>query len=187
VVDAAVVVPLLSLRVEVDAGPPSDHVNDSAIRLISEVFLFWCLGVVGVVDVWLLRVWRWEWGRYDLYLLVVLVCVVRWILSGAVVVQLWRLLICVRDNSWVVGWLHLRHRVSGGLHFRAVPCWVRAVFSVEQAVKSARLLCPSSAPTTSSIVAALGGIILVARGLTSGVLVGDVVYLLLTAAVPTGV
>jgi hypothetical protein len=39
-----VVVPLLSLRVEVDAGPPSDHVNDSAIRLISEVFLFGCLG-----------------------------------------------------------------------------------------------------------------------------------------------
>jgi hypothetical protein len=84
VVDAAVVVPLLSLRVEVDAGPPSDHVNDSTIRLISEVFLFWCLGVVGVVDVWLLRVWRWDWGRYDLYLLVMLVCMVRWMLSGAV-------------------------------------------------------------------------------------------------------
>jgi hypothetical protein len=33
----------------------------------------------------------------------------------------------------------------------------------------------------------LGGIILAARGLTSGVLVGNVVYLLLTAAVPTGV
>jgi hypothetical protein len=32
-----------------------------------------------------------------------------------------------------------------------------------------------------------GGIILAARGLTSGVLVGDVVYLLLTTAVPTGV
>jgi hypothetical protein len=32
-----------------------------------------------------------------------------------------------------------------------------------------------------------GGIILAARGLTSGVLVGDVVYLLLTATVPTGV
>jgi hypothetical protein len=32
-----------------------------------------------------------------------------------------------------------------------------------------------------------GGIILAARGLTSGVLVGDVMYLLLTAAVPTGV
>jgi hypothetical protein len=32
-----------------------------------------------------------------------------------------------------------------------------------------------------------GGIILPARGLTSGVLVGDVMHLLLTAAVPTGV
>jgi hypothetical protein len=82
-VDAAVVVPLLSLCVEVDAGPPSDHVNDSAIRLIGEVFLFWGLGVV---DVLLLRVWRWKRGRYDLYLLVVWVCVVRWMLSGAVVV-----------------------------------------------------------------------------------------------------
>jgi hypothetical protein len=105
VVDVAVVVPLLSLRVEVDAGPPSDHVNDSTIRLIGEVFLLWGLGVVGVVDVLLLRVWRWEWGRYDLYLLVVLVCVVRWMQSGAVVVWLRELLICVRDNSWVVGWL----------------------------------------------------------------------------------
>jgi hypothetical protein len=93
----------------------------------------------------------------------------------------------VRDNSWVVGWLRPRHPVSGGLRFWAVPCWVRAVFVVEQAVKSARLLCPSSAPTTSSVAAALGGITLVAGGLTSGVLVGDAVYLLLTAVVPTGV
>jgi hypothetical protein len=94
---------------------------------------------------------------YDLDLLVVLVCVVRWMLSGAVVVWLWELLICVRDNSWVVGWLRPRHPVSGGLRFLAVPCWVCAVFTVEQAVKFARLLRPSSAPTTSSIVAALGG------------------------------
>jgi hypothetical protein len=72
-------------------------------------------------------------------------------------------------------------------YYRAVPCWVHAVFAVEQAVKSARLLRPSSAPTTSSAVAGLGGIILAARGLTSGVLVGNVVYLLLTAAVPAGV
>jgi hypothetical protein len=89
-------------------------VNDSAIRLISEVFLFWRLGVV---DVWLLWVWRWEWERYDLYLLVVLVRVVRWMLRGVVVVWLWELLICVRDNSWVVGWLRPRHPVSGGLRF----------------------------------------------------------------------
>jgi hypothetical protein len=58
---------------------------------------------------------------------------------------------------------------------------------VEQAVKSTRLLRPSSAPTTSSVAAALGGIILVARGLTSGVLVSDVVYLLLTVVVPNRV
>ena len=161
--------------------------NDSAIRLIGEVFLFWCLGVVWVVDVWLLWVWRWEWGRYDLYLLVVLVCVVRWMLSGAVVVWLWELLICVRDNSWVVGWLRPRHPVPGGLRFHAVPGWVRAVFAVKQAVKSARLLRPSSAPTTSAIAAALGGIILTVRGLTYGVLVGNVMDLLLTAVVPTGV
>jgi hypothetical protein len=76
-VDAAIMAPLLSLRVEVGAGPPCDHVNDSAIRLIDEVFLLWGLGVVGVVDVLLLQMWRWGWGRYDLYLLVVLVCVVR--------------------------------------------------------------------------------------------------------------
>jgi hypothetical protein len=73
-VDASVVIPLLSLRVEVDAGPSGDHVNDSAIRLISEVFLFWRLGVILVVHVWLMR--RREWGWYDLYLLVVLICVV---------------------------------------------------------------------------------------------------------------
>jgi hypothetical protein len=118
---------------------------------------------------------------------VVLVCVVRWMLSGAVVVWLWELLICVRDNSWVVGWLRPRHPVPRGLRFRVVPCWVRTVFAVKQTVKSARLLRPSSAPTTSSIAATLGGIILAARGLTSGVLVGDVMHLLQTAVVPSGV
>jgi hypothetical protein len=154
VVDASVVVPLPSLRVEVDARPPSDHVDDSAIQLISEVFLFWHLGVVWVVDIWLMREWRW----YDLYLLVVLVCMVWWMLGGAVVVWLWEVvLICVRDNSWVVGWLRLRHPVPGGLRFRAVPHWVRTVFAVKQAVKSARLLRPSSAPTMRAITTTLGG------------------------------
>jgi hypothetical protein len=93
----------------------------------------------------------------------------------------------VRDNSWVVGWLCPRHPVPGGLRLRAVPRWVRAVFTVKQAVKYARLLRPSSAPTTSAIAAALGGIILTARGLTGGVLVGNVMHLLLAATVPTGV
>jgi hypothetical protein len=91
--------------------------NDSAIRLIGEVCLLWGLGVVGVVDVLLLLVWRWGWGMYDLYLLEVLVCVMRWMWSGAVVVWLRGLLICVRDNSRVVGWLRPCHPVSGGLRF----------------------------------------------------------------------
>jgi hypothetical protein len=43
-VDASVVIPLLPLCLEVNAGPSGDHVNDSAIRLIGEIFLFWCLG-----------------------------------------------------------------------------------------------------------------------------------------------
>jgi hypothetical protein len=157
VVDAAVMVPLLPLCVEVGAGPPSDHVNDSVIQLIGEVFLLWGLGVVVVVDVLLLLVWGWGWGRYDLYLLVVLVCVVRWMQSWAVVVWLRWLLVCLRGNSRVVGWLHSCHPVSGGLRFWAVSCRVDAVFAVEQAVKSARLLRASPAPTTSSVSAALGG------------------------------
>jgi hypothetical protein len=65
------VIPLLPLRFEVNAGPLGDHVNDSTIRLIGEVFLFWCLGVILVVWVWLMR--RQEWWWYDLYLLVVLI------------------------------------------------------------------------------------------------------------------
>jgi hypothetical protein len=97
------------------------------------------------------------------------------------------LLICVRDNSRVVGWLRPCHPVSGGLRLGAVSGRVGAVFAVEQAVKSARLLHASLAPTTSSVPAALGGILLAARGLASGVLVGTVVHLLLIAAVPTGV
>jgi hypothetical protein len=141
-----------------------------------------------VVDVWLMWMRRREWGWYDLHLLVVLVYVVRWMLSEVVVVWLWEVMfICVRDNSWVVGWLCPRHPVPGGLRFRAIPRWVRAVFAVKQAVESPRLLRPSSAPTTSVVAAALGGIILTARGFAGGLLVGNVMHLLLTAAVPTGV
>jgi hypothetical protein len=77
--------------------------DDSSIWLIGEVLLLWCLGVVGVVDVLLLMVWGGGGARYDLYLLVVLVCVVRRRRSGAVVVWLRGLLVCMRDNSGVVG------------------------------------------------------------------------------------
>jgi hypothetical protein len=124
-------------------------VNDSTIRLIGEVLLLWGMGVV---DVLLLLVWR----RYDLYFLVVLVCVVRWMRSEGV--DVWRrgLLVCVRDNSRVVGWLRPCHPVSGGLRLWAVFGLVGAVLAVEQAVKSARRLRTSPTPTASSVSAALG-------------------------------
>ncbi|OIG00108.1 hypothetical protein A7M85_20895 [Acinetobacter baumannii] len=58
---------------------------------------------------------------------------------------------------------------------------------MEEAVESVRRLRTPSTPTTSSISAALGGIFLATRGVSSGVLVGDVVHLLLIEAVSTGV
>jgi hypothetical protein len=75
-----------------------------------------------------------------------------------VVVWLWEVvLICVCNNSLVVGGLCSRHPVPGGLRFRVIPRWVRAVFAVKQAVIYARLLRPSLAPATRAIAVALGG------------------------------
>jgi hypothetical protein len=109
-------------------------------------------------------------------------------LGVAVVVWLWVVvLICVRDNSLVVGWLCLRHPISGGLCFQAIPCWMRVVFAMKQAVKSAWLLRPSLAPATHAIAVALRGIVLTASGFAGGVLVGYVMHLLLTAVVPSRV
>jgi hypothetical protein len=55
-----------------------------------------------VMWVWLMR--RRERGWYNLYLLVVLICVVGRMLGVAVVVWLWVVVvICVRYNSLVVG------------------------------------------------------------------------------------
>jgi hypothetical protein len=74
------------------------------------------------------------------------------------VVWLWVVvLICVRDNSVVVGGLCPRHPIPSGPRFWAIPRWVRAVFTVKQTVISVRLLHPSPAPATRAIAAALGG------------------------------
>jgi hypothetical protein len=42
VVDTTIMILFLPLGVEVYAGSPSDHVDDSMIRLLDEVFLFGC-------------------------------------------------------------------------------------------------------------------------------------------------
>jgi hypothetical protein len=154
--------------------------NDSAIRLIGEVLLFWGMGVV---DVLLLLVWRWGWGRYDLYFLAVLVCVVRWMRGGGVDVC-WRgLLISVRDNSRVVGWLRPCHPVFGGLRLWFGGRSLRR--EKDSRIGAAAAHVPD--PYHEFHFRGPGGVFLVARGVTSGVLVGDVVHLLLIAAVSTGV
>jgi hypothetical protein len=140
------------------------------------------LGVILVVWVWVMR--RRMWGWNNLYFLMVLVCVVGWMLDVVVVVWLLLLVVvCVRDGSLVVGWLCSRHPVPGGLRFWVISCWVCAILAMKQAVKSAWLLRPSPAPPSRAIAAALGDI----PGLAGGVLVGYIVHLLLTAAVPSGV
>jgi hypothetical protein len=104
-----------------------------------------------------------------------------------VVVWLWVVvLICVRDNPWVVGGLSSRHLVPGGLRFRAIPGWVHAVLAVKQAVISAAVASVPG-PDHACHCRGPGGIILTTRGFAGGVLVGNVMHLLLTAAVPTGV
>ena len=122
-----------------------------------------------------------------MYFLMVLVSVVRWMRGGSVDIwwRGWLVIMC--DNYGVVGWLRPRHSVSGGLRFGAVFGLVGAVFAVKKAVESARRLRAPSAPATSSISTALGGIFLAARGISSRLLVDDVVHLLLTAALSTGV
>lgn len=122
-----------------------------------------------------------------LYFLMVLVSVVRWMRGGSVDIWWRRLLVIVRDNSGVVGWLRPCHSISGSLRFGAVFSLVGAVFAMEEAVESARRLRTPSAPTTSAISAALGGYSWRRGGVSSGMLVGDVVHLLLVAAVSTGV
>jgi uncharacterized membrane protein YhaH (DUF805 family) len=116
VVNTSVVVPLMPLCFEVHAGPVGDHMDDSAIWLFGEVFLLWCLGVILVVCIWVMR--RRRRGWQDLHFLTALVRVVGWVLDMVVVVGLLVVVVvCVCDDSLVVGWLCSRHLVPGGLHF----------------------------------------------------------------------
>jgi hypothetical protein len=95
--------------------------------------------------------------------------------------------VCVRDDPLVVDWLCYAHSVLGGLGFWTIPCWVRALLAMKHTVESVRLLRPSSTSHSGAIVAPLGGVFLMTSGLSGWVLIGYVVHLLLTAAVPSGV
>jgi hypothetical protein len=180
VVNTLIVVPLLLLRFKVHAGPSGDHVDDSAIWLFSEVFLLWCLGVIMVVWIWVMRRRRQRWK--NLHFLTVLVRVVGWVLD-VLIVRLLLVVVCVRDDSLVVGWLCSGHPVPGGLYFWIVSCWVRAVLAMNQAVESARLLRSSPTSPSGAITMALGVIFLMESGFYGWVLIDYVVHLLLTSAV----
>jgi hypothetical protein len=93
----------------------------------------------------------------------------------------------MRDDPLVVSWLGSGHSVLGGLGLRTIRCGMHAVLAVKQAVKSSRLLGPSSAPSSCAVVAALRGVFQTACGLSSWVLIGYGVHLLLVAIVPTEV
>jgi hypothetical protein len=95
-------------------------------------------------------------------------------------------MVSVRDDPLVVGWLCSGHFVPGGLGLRIVPCWVRAVFAVKQAIESVRLLCPSAASSSCAIATTLGGIPDDDR-LSGWVLIGYGVHMLMVAIVPARV
>jgi hypothetical protein len=96
-------------------------------------------------------------------------------------------MVCVRDDPLVVGWLCSGHSITGGLGLRTIPCWVCVVFAVKQAIESARLLCPFVASSSCAVVAALRGVFLTTGGLSGWVLIGYVVHPLMIAIVPAGV
>jgi hypothetical protein len=186
-VDTVVVVLFLPLGLEVYTGSPSDHVDDPAIRLLGEVFLFgcWWWGVL----MW--RIWMvWRWWEEDLHLLMVMVYMIGLVVDLLVVVWLLVVLlgvVGVYDDSLVVGWLFSGHSVLGGLGLRAVPGGVCAVFVVKQAVKSSRLLGSASASSSCAVAVVLRGVLLTTSYVFGGMLVGYGVHLLLVAIVPAGV
>jgi hypothetical protein len=117
-----------------------------------------------------------------------LVCVVGWMLDLLIVVGLLLLVVvCVRDDPLVVGWLCSGHSIPGGLCFWTIPCWVRVVLAMKQTVESAWLLRPSLASPSGAIAAASGRVFLTASSFSGWVLIGYIVHLLVTAAIPSGV
>jgi hypothetical protein len=95
--------------------------------------------------------------------------------------------VSVRDDPLVVGWLGSGHSVLGCFSLQTVPCWMHAVFAMKQAIESSRLLGPSSASSSCAVAAALRGVFLTTGGLSDWVLIGYGVHLLMIVIVPTGV
>jgi hypothetical protein len=65
---------------------------------------------------------------------------------GLLVVLLGVVGVC--DDPLVVSWLGSSHSILGGLNLRTIPCWMRVVLAIKQAIESLWLLGPSSAPSS---------------------------------------
>jgi hypothetical protein len=86
----------------------------------------------------------------------VLVSVIGLVLDLLIIVGL-LVVVSVRDDLLVVGWLGSGHSVLGGLSLWIVPCWMRTVFAMKQAIESLQLLSPSLVPSSCVVAAALRG------------------------------
>jgi hypothetical protein len=131
-------------------------------------------------------VWRW---REDLDLLVLLVHMIGMVMDWFVVVLLVVVLlgmVGMRNNSLVVGWLISSHFVFGGLSFGAIPGGMCAIFIVKETVEPLRLRSPASASASGAGATALCGVLLATSCVSSGMLVGNGVHLLLVAVCPAG-
>jgi hypothetical protein len=185
VVNTSVMIPLLALRFEVHARPSGDHMDDSAIWLFGEVFLLWCLGVIMVGWIRVMR--RWRRVRKDLHFLAVLVRVVGWLLEVVVVVGGG---MCARQLSGcrlAVPWTFCPWCPSflGNL--------LLGVRSPRHGIGSR--ICVAVAPVLGFSLWCLPlvslprpwGVFLMADGFSGWVLIGYVVHLLLASTVPTEV
>jgi hypothetical protein len=86
----------------------------------------------------------------------VLVNMVALMLDLLVVVGL-LVMVSVRDDPLVFDWLSSGHSVLCCLSLWTVPCSMRAVFAVKQAIEPSRVVCPSSTSSSCAVAAALGG------------------------------
>jgi hypothetical protein len=131
------------------------------------------------------------WWRKGLDLLVLLVHMVFLVGVEWFIVELslsvWLGMVGVCNNSLVVDWVISGHLVFGGLGFGAVPSGMRGVFSVKKAIEPSRLWGSAFASTSRVGAAALlCGVLLATSGVSSLLLVGDSVHLLLVAVWPAG-
>jgi hypothetical protein len=130
------------------------------------------------------------WWREDLDHMVLVVYMIR-LVKGWFVVELLLMVLLVmvsmRDNLLIVGWLIPSHPIFGGLGFRAIPGGVCAIFAMKEAVEPSWLWSSASASSSGvGVVALLCGILLATRCVSGGVLVGYGVDLLLVAVWPAG-